>query len=288
MSKFTTALIDLDSMLHIVAAVQFKAGNHDRPGVVKGHVKRFISTIRKNSLCKDAIMFYQKEGHTNFRNTILPSYKGHRKTSDAIACWKSTILEAFAEEKAIGLQHLESDDAISVVADHLGNKGIVIVSGDKDMAQVKGTHYNPFKPNLEPEERWYSQSYILADRFFWEQVLCGDSTDMPSSHCGIQGMGPKGAAKALSDDNGYRKNIQDAYTAKYGAVEGRERASCTFKMVRLLRKYGNEYINKDATEELEALVKGYESYREPIINSITNLFPTKSNKAMDAKLLFKK
>ncbi len=110
------ALTDLDSVLHIVANVQYKAGNRDNDKTVKAHVKRFIRTVEKNSGADRMLRFFQDKGHDNYRNEILPEYKSHRKKSDAIECWKPTIVEAFQEMHAIALTAIESDDAINVVA----------------------------------------------------------------------------------------------------------------------------------------------------------------------------
>lgn len=275
MSNKLTALLDLDAMLHIVANVQFKAGNHDNVNTTKAHVKRFVTTIQSNCQCKDMIMFYQKLGHTNFRNTILPEYKGHRTTSDAITCWKPTIIEAFSELGAFGLQHIESDDAVSIIADVLQNK-VVIISSDKDMAQVPGRHYNPFasRKNITPEERWTTVTHVTANIFFWTQVLSGDSTDMPNEFCGIEGIGAvKGRELIVSmkDDLTFSDVIRIEYTKKYGAGAFK-RANLTYKMVRLLKKYNHDYINPEAKAEVRLLLDTYKSYVQPITNTIEDLF----------------
>jgi len=255
-----TALLDLDAMLHIVANVQYSAGNRDKSLEVKQHVQRFVSNICTNATKKDVIMFYQKAGHTNFRNTILPEYKGHRTTSDAIACWKPTILETFKELGAVGLQHIESDDAQSILAQHIGYDKVVIVTADKDMIQVPTMIYNPFKGKLSAPDRWGNYSVYEANRFFWKQVLAGDPTDMPSSMCGIEGIGMGKAEKICDEQAPFMEIIQKAYTKKYGAKEGLTRAVRTYRMVRLLKLEGNAYINEQAQAELEWLLEGHKDY----------------------------
>jgi 5'-3' exonuclease len=255
-----TALLDLDALLHIVANVQFSAGNRSKPLEVKQHVQRFVSNICTNATDKDVVMFYQMAGHTNFRNTILPEYKGHRTTSDAVACWKPTILETFKELGAIGLRYIESDDAQSILAQHIGYDKVVIVTGDKDMIQVPTMIYNPFKGKLSAPDRWGNYSVYEANRFFWKQVLAGDPTDMPSSMCGIEGIGMGKADKLCDRQAPFMEIIQDAYTKKYGAKEGLTRAVRTYRMVRLLKLEGNTYINEQAQSELEWLLEGYKDY----------------------------
>jgi len=256
MIRAKTALIDLDSIIHIVAPVQFKAGNRDNPMITEAHVKRFVNSVVVNSGCQFAIMFYQDMNHQNFRNTILPEYKKHRVPSEAVLLWKPVIIKVFKDIRAQALKYIESDDAIFLYSEIFG-KDCVIVSGDKDMFQIPGTHYNPYKRNLTPEQRWKTVTRSEAEKFFWIQVLCGDSTDMPNNMCGIEGVGPATALKLLDQadvETPYSKVIQQAYTKKYGSKEGFIRANRTYKMVKLLSKYGSEYINDNAKQEMKTLL----------------------------------
>lgn len=254
MSNFT-ALFDLDAMLHIVANVQYSAGNRSNETDVKNHIQRFIANVYTNAKCKEVIMFYQDHEHDNFRNEILPEYKSHRTTSDAIKLWKPAILDAFKEAGALGLKYIESDDAISVLAEDIGYDDVAIITSDKDMKQIPGSIYNPFKSNITAEERWQYINKEFAERFFWKQVLTGDPTDMPGHLCGIEGVGAKTAEKLLSDGTvPYVEIVQSVYENKYGK-DAFQRANLTYKMVRLLRKTGNEYVNQRALEEVNYLLR---------------------------------
>lgn len=272
MSK-RTALIDLDAMLHIVANVQFSSGNRDNSAGVSNHICTFVKSIQENCKCTHALMFYQGIGHTNFRNELLPEYKGHRTTSEAIALWKPTILDTFKGLGAFELQSLESDDALSILAEKIGYNNVVLVSSDKDMKQVPGTHYNPFMTTNDQEARWKTFSIFEAERFFWEQVLMGDSTDMPNSMCGIPGVGPATASKLCDDDLLYADVIKNAYTKKFGAAEGYKRANLTYMMVRLLKLKFNSYISKAAQDEVECVLNALHTHEIPLTNSIDELFP---------------
>jgi 5'-3' exonuclease len=285
MSKLLS-ILDLDSMLHIVAAVQYGAGNRDRPGIVKGHVHRFISTICKNSGSDDILMLYQNKGHNNFRNDILPSYKGHRVPSDAILCWKDTIIQAFQEANAYPLNNIETDDAMSILAEHIGYRKVLLITADKDMKQVPTQFYNPFKKNITWEDRWYSATEAQAERFLWEQVLAGDPTDMPGEFCGIEGVGPKTAIKMCDCELPYGAIVNKEYTKKY-EEDGLARAALTYKMVRLLRMSDLEgsYINKDAVNEIKDLLADHRNFFYPIIDTIADLF---QKSTPDPTSLFKK
>jgi len=267
------ALIDLDAMLHIVAHVQYKAGNRDNVQAVVNHVARFISTIQKNVKCDKALLFYQGASHTNFRNEILPEYKGHRVTADAVILWKPTILEVFKNTNAIELRHIESDDAIGILANTIGYGKVVVVSSDKDMLQIPTTHYNPFKAGkADDPSRWITMHMIQANRFFWQQVLCGDSTDMPNSMCGIEGMGPKGAQKLMDaeSDDTFQTIVEKAYTKKYGK-KSFERANLTYKLVKILVTHSN-YINDKANAEIKEILDSYKDHYIVLTDSIENLF----------------
>jgi 5'-3' exonuclease len=270
-NKNLIALVDLDAMLHIIANVQYSAGNRDDADAVRNHARRFIANVCTNATEDKVILMYQKEGHTNFRNDILPEYKGHRTTSDAIALWKPTILEVYADIGAIGLQHIESDDAQSILAEHIGFDRTVIVTSDKDMHQLPAIFYNPYKANLKAEDRWSTMNIYEANRFFWMQVLTGDPTDMPGELCGIEGVGFKTADKMCDVQKPFLEIVKDEYSKKYGD-KGFERANRTYKMVRLLKLDNNTYINDKAAEEVNHILSHYGNYIQSIGDKNNNLF----------------
>jgi len=271
-----TGLLDLDAMLHIVAIVQFKSGNRDNPLIVKGHVERFIATIKKNSVCKYFVMFYQDIGHENYRNDLLPEYKGHRKTSDAIKCWKPTIVEAFHDLGAIGLKYIESDDACSILARKIGYDKTVIISSDKDMIQVPTIHYNPYKKGEATcTSRWLNQTKEEAERFFWIQVLTGDPTDMPGALCGIEGMAYKIASATIAERTDYLNIVQEEYTKKYSGA-AMARAIMTFNMVRLLDgTSADQYISHLASVEVSFVRDECEKFSKEYVKNTGSIF-TKS------------
>lgn len=272
--------IDLDSMIHIVAAVQFKSGNRTNINQVKEHVRRFYATIRTNSQCENSIAFYQVAGHTNYRNDILPEYKGHRVPSEAIILWKPVIIDAFKELGAVGLQHIESDDMVNALAHYLDGE-ILIISSDKDMKQTPGNHYNPFKAKIKEEDRWFNVTHYEAEKFLYQQVLSGDPTDMPGELCGIEGVGEKTAIKLLESSKIYMETINIAYTEKY-ADKGFNRANLTYKMVRLLNgTSADNYAGEKAIAELQGILHTYPDYVKDIKDDVGALFGVKSTSTSD-------
>jgi len=265
-------LLDLDSMIYNVAYNQVKSGNYDDAAKVANHIARFIATIETNGRCDSYIRIYQKPGHRNFRKLLLPEYKEHRETPDFITLWKPTIVETFEDLISLGVDFIETDDAISILAKEVGHKDITIISGDKDMKQVPGLHYNPFKPNLDAKERWQIISPEQADMFFWIQAMTGDGTDMPNGLCGIERVGEKTAIKHYAGcvDN-YQKVLQREYTKKYGEKEGFKRADITYKMVKLLT--GEEsYIQEHVKEEIAQIKDSYNEFKVQYKSDIASLF----------------
>jgi 5'-3' exonuclease len=100
----------------------------------------------------------------------------------------------------------EADDAIGIAAD----PDSIIVSFDKDLDQIEGTHYDWTKK----EE--YTVGRRNADLFFYTQVLAGDPTDTVP---GIEGVGPQKAAGILQGVKGCKEAWQrclDTYIQYYG------------------------------------------------------------------------
>lgn len=234
------ALIDLDPIVHIISAVQWKAGNRDNAQRVQDHVSNFVENVLKSTECDEYIMFFQDIGHDNFRKLILPEYKSHRKSSEAVERWKPAICEQLIALDATPLYEIESDDAISLWAEKCRkeNKEYLIVENDKDLAMIPGKHYNPFKRNTPKKtvERRYEFSAEESLLSFWQQVVTGDPTDMPNEKCGIHLVGPVKARKGLQEVKPvlYPMKAVKMYTDRYGYSVGLRRMAITYDMVKLL------------------------------------------------------
>jgi len=123
----------------------------------------------------------------NFRKDLLPSYKGNRNSRKPMG-FKS-IRERVIEEykhKVIIKPMLEADDCIGILATQSPDE-YAIWSADKDLKQIPGKHLT--------EEGFVAVSQQEADRFFYQQVLTGDTAD---NYKGCPGIGPVKAEKILS------------------------------------------------------------------------------------------
>ena len=134
-------------------------------------------------------------GNSEFRKRLDPAYKANRAGRK-----KPIGFKAFKQELLLnhnGFQHneIEADDALGILATGLAKEGkeVVIVSGDKDLNQIPGHHYWPYKP--EGERHWYvTPNEGLFN--FYTQVLIGDSTDnIP----GCKGCGKVSAEKIVRE-----------------------------------------------------------------------------------------
>lgn len=217
--KKRLALIDLDTIIFIVAYKQWDSGNRDNPEQVKSHVKEYINTILGNTKADFYCGVYQAQGHSNYRKYFYPDYKANRPESpEFFSKWKETIIESFKDIGAIGLKVIESDDAVSIGYYRFKDGyECIIVSGDKDLNQIPGEHYNPVKHIS------YSVNEIDANTNLMIQVICGDDGDGVQ---GIYGIGAKWnkdkhqfdapkARKIFEQYDSYTRAIQETYQKTY-------------------------------------------------------------------------
>ena len=157
---------------------------------------------------------YRAYVHTggNYREDVatLREYKGNRDPWHKPKYSKEFVDYVVNKWQALTVEGIESDDAIGIDQCKEGDNSTVIVSIDKDMDMIPGWHFNWVKNNL------YFVTQQDADRFFFWQMLVGDTTDnIP----GINKIGPK-RASALLDPLDSRiaisQAVQDKYREQYG------------------------------------------------------------------------
>jgi len=163
----------------------------------------------------------------NFRKTVYHPYKSARKPKPV--CYlgvKRFVLENY-ECKC--LPTLEGDDVLGIMAGLLSH--FVVVSGDKDLKTIPGTHYNHQKAELyivTPEE---------ADKYFLMQTLAGDKTD---GYPGLAGFGKVTAMKVLDEDCSWDAVVRQY--VKKGLTE--EDALVQARCARILRSTDYDIENK--------------------------------------------
>jgi DNA polymerase-1 len=195
-----------------------------------GNYWEYVSVLSEVSSVsvEDAVHCFT--ARSQFRRDLFPGYKASRKGVKPMGY--NAILQGIlsSENYAFQYNEIEADDLIGIFADKFREEGCVIASGDKDLKQIPGHHVW-----LDKELHFISDND--AQRFFYGQVLMGDSTDgVP----GCAGIGPKTAAPIiskldLSDPVGCWEAIVSVYRAKGKVDRPDEFALLQARLVHILR-----------------------------------------------------
>jgi len=234
-----SAVVDLDTISFLVAYNQFiKLENTGDTKKVKQNVRDFISHILATVEANEYLLYYQKKGHKNYRHDVVDNYKANRpETPEFLKHWGEAIRETYEELGAIGLEVIESDDAVSIVQKSYDySQGtLVMCHNDKDIrANCPGKHYN-FGRVKDETLRWQTISEEEADLLYHAQLLTGDSTDNIMG-CGKKikkvygpkakkageeyydrdGIGNKTALKMLKEGGNYPSTVFKAFKNEFG------------------------------------------------------------------------
>jgi len=137
-------------------------------------------------------------GSSAFRKRIAPDYKANRSSRPKPIGYGALKHELLTYPKTYGHDEIEADDWLGILAGACRKAGeqSIVVSGDKDLDQVPGRHYWPWGIKKKESEglgvlEWDNELLPVEDRkaiqwtvgqdysekFFYKQVLIGDSTD---------------------------------------------------------------------------------------------------------------
>lgn len=212
----TTLLIDADGTAFVAASAVQKSihwdddilTTHADLDEAKAAFEAEIEKYRRHSdPDADIMLCFSCPTRRYFRHTLLPTYKGNRKSAPPLALkpLREWAMEAYPSRTKPGL---EADDVLGILATHPklipGKK--IIVSADKDLDQIPGLHMNA----RAPDEGVYRVAPEFSERLLWTQALTGDQTD---NYTGIPGCGPAKAAKVLdkADPTEYADRVLAAY-----------------------------------------------------------------------------
>lgn len=172
-------------------------------------------------------------GPDNFRNKLAKQavYKGNRDPENRPYHYE--VIRDYVRRywDTVVSRNCEADDLISIMAEQARtqHRDCVIVSIDKDLDQIPGTHYNPDK------KVFYEQDRDSALLYFYQQALSGDSTDnIP----GCYKIGVDGAKKWISEYTSefeeigleQEQSIYNAIVAKY--IESAGKPGCVYSVER--------------------------------------------------------
>jgi len=153
---------------------------------------QMVKTSLENTLDVLGIKDYRLYlgGRKNFRSDLYGDYKANRDSTPKPKYYRDIRDYLVGKWNGIVCEGIEADDAVAIDAIQFGPDRAVIVAVDKDLDQIPGVHYN------WTDGRSYTVSPREGLRFFYEQLLSGDTTDnIP----GLPGIGPARATKALAD-----------------------------------------------------------------------------------------
>lgn len=242
----TIDLIDGDSIIWSIAYNCRAEDSIDKKKVDK-IIDRYMSVILRNTNATSYIGFLQSSTIPGFRYNIYPEYKAQRpEIPDFYITHSSYIRQSLIDKwKFIEVFEIESDDALSICAEHFRRRGKphIICGIDKDLDQIPGDHYNYRKHthNVITEKE--------AERNLYTQLLLGDTVDNIK---GCPGIG-KVKAKEIIDSATQKLKIYDgreitvlnpihqvvlnAFVDTLGVHQGINEFTLNFNLVYLLRSY---------------------------------------------------
>lgn len=171
-------------------------------------------------------------GQGNFRISVatIKPYKGHRPTDKPY--WWEKIRDFLVYHRgAIIVNGMEADDILGIeqydsftydkydlaAGKLLKNASTVICSRDKDLHMIPGWHYTWGAGKQEEQPLWW-QNELDAIRFFYTQLLTGDSTDnIP----GLYGVGKSSSLvkyiSTCSSELEMYAHVREQYEKRFGS-----------------------------------------------------------------------
>jgi 5'-3' exonuclease, N-terminal resolvase-like domain len=232
----TIAFIDGDPLLYVVSwgHVDPIFGYRTQPSFQSAadHLVRLIDDTVK-SVFADDYMIAAGNSQGNWRSDFYSDYKrsnSREKSRQSKPDWWPDLVKVLYDQPhCVRCDGFEADDLIGIWASECVDKDYIIVSPDKDLNNIPGLHYSP-KSGIAID---VSEEY--ATKFFWTQMLTGDSTDnIP----GIPRVGPVKAAAILDGAVGeaeFRDRVIDAYIDKFGE-DWHSQFLSNFRMLHIWRK----------------------------------------------------
>ena len=210
----------------------------------KEKFQELLDDLLNSLFTKDYVMAIG--GRDNFRIDLFPDYKGNRKKAkDNRPDWFYDLKSWVGKlDGVIESDNCEADDMVRTWANECKKAKLdyVVCSIDKDLHCISGTHYNPRTKVI------YQIKDDYADRFYWQQILTGDSVDnIP----GLWKVGPVKAKKILASavtHNEMRSEVCKAYHDAYGE-EGYEYLLANGRLIHIWRFINDHFkVKKEVYE----------------------------------------
>jgi len=253
-------------------------------GAVYGFCSMLISLLGKHE--SDLFCVALDAGRDTFRKEIYPEYKNNRdETPSDLKSQFPILIEACS---AFGVPIIETvgyeaDDIIATIATKLSkqNYEVRIIASDKDLMQLIDENiylFDPIKSRVIKEKEVLEKYGVAPQQMVSLQALMGDSTDnIP----GVQGVGPKTAAKLLNQfqslENIYNEienvtppKLKEKLINQKNMVEISEKLVTLCRSVPIDEDFSNFKINLDPEETKNFLDK----YK---FNSLVKRFEKQAN-----------
>ncbi len=253
--KKLAILVDGSNFIYraFYALPQLTSPDGNPVGAVYGFCSMLISLLGKHK--SDLFCVALDAGRNTFRKEIYPEYKNNREETPADLKSQFPILIEACDAFGIPLIEMvgyEADDIIATISTKLAqqNYEVRIIASDKDLMQLIDENiylFDPIKSKIIKENEVLDKYGVKPCQMVSLQALMGDSTDnIP----GIQGVGPKTAAKLL----GQFHSLKDIYNEvekvtplklKEKLIAQKDKVEVSEKLVILCR---NVPVNKDFSD----------------------------------------
>lgn len=250
------ALIDADRYKHLVTyrmyQKMFDEGLEHSKQLLEEITEEYLRVDIFNCFkAVDYVFCFSAPSKNVFRHSIsqIKEYKGNRRKEDPYMYpgkyEDMAYVYEYISKRYFSLfnKELEADDLLSM----LQNENTFIFSHDKDLKQVPGFHWNISSGDL------FFISIEEANFNLFSQLLTGDATDNIS---GLEGFGPKGLEKLLSEVNNDEMlilRVLKMFIDKYGLRNGVDTFTEMWSLVSC--KFNRGQFFKDKYQECFYLVE---------------------------------
>lgn len=244
-SKGRVLLVDADMLVYTAATgaqhnIDWDGDGNAQPVVdfekAKTSLDESVKRLKK-TLSADRVVMALSDYEDPWRVKVLPSYKENRKGKERPVLIDPLREYVHANYTTYQRPGLEGDDILGILLTSKqpisGNK--VVVSDDKDMKTLPGTHYNM------KHKRLFTVTQEDADWWHMMQTMMGDTTD---GYKGAKGVGPVKAEATLGEHRTYEEMWPRVLAAFEKAGQTPEEALVQARVSRICRAVDYDFINK--------------------------------------------
>lgn len=158
---------------------------------------------------KYMVVVWDSKGATE-RHELFNEYKATRQAAPSDLSDQKILIQEFnniIKVKQLERYATEADDLIFSLSKDLNPHQVVVVSSDKDMAQMLSDRvqiFDPFKEEFIDPDKFFQKYGFSVDKIIFYYSLIGDSSDnIP----GVKGIGPKSAQNIVNNFS----SLEDLY-----------------------------------------------------------------------------